>query len=63
VIERTLEKATFVPAPVFEDYVRTDGEARHIAEEQAGKAPARSTPSGVSSPRTENKIENKTETR
>lgn len=31
VIEKTMEKATFVAAPAYEDYVATDAEARKIA--------------------------------
>ncbi|MDR0699778.1 MAG: 1-deoxy-D-xylulose-5-phosphate reductoisomerase [Tannerella sp.] len=33
IIEQTMEKAPFIANPVYEDYVRTDTEARRIAEE------------------------------
>ncbi|MDR3268129.1 MAG: 1-deoxy-D-xylulose-5-phosphate reductoisomerase [Tannerella sp.] len=33
VIEQTMAKASFVPEPSYEDYVRTDREAREIAKE------------------------------
>jgi 1-deoxy-D-xylulose-5-phosphate reductoisomerase len=37
VIEQTLAMASFLAAPTYEDYVRTDGEARRIAEEEVEK--------------------------
>ena len=33
VIERTMQKTTFITTPTYEDYVATDAEARRIAEE------------------------------
>lgn len=33
VIEQTMQKATFVPAPSYEDYLQTDAEARRLAAE------------------------------
>ncbi len=33
IIEETMQKASFVPQPEFEDYIQTDAEARAIAEE------------------------------
>ena len=33
IIEATMNKATFVPAPAYDDYVSTDAEARRIAAE------------------------------
>ncbi|MDR3126935.1 MAG: 1-deoxy-D-xylulose-5-phosphate reductoisomerase [Tannerellaceae bacterium] len=33
VIEQTMERATFVSSPVYEDYVATDAEARRLASE------------------------------
>lgn len=31
VIEKTMEKVSFITAPTYEDYVATDAEARRIA--------------------------------
>ena len=33
VIERTMEKVSFIAKPTYEDYVQTDAEARRVAEE------------------------------
>jgi 1-deoxy-D-xylulose-5-phosphate reductoisomerase len=33
VIEKTMERAAFVAAPAYDDYVATDAEARRIAAE------------------------------
>ena len=33
VIEKTMERASFVQAPTYDDYVATDAEARRIAVE------------------------------
>lgn len=33
IIEKTMQKVSFVPEPTYEDYVETDAEARHIAYE------------------------------
>lgn len=37
VIEKTMEKASFIRKPTYEDYVATDAEARRIARELIGK--------------------------
>jgi 1-deoxy-D-xylulose-5-phosphate reductoisomerase len=33
IIEKTMQKTSFINAPAYEDYVQTDTEARHIARE------------------------------
>ena len=33
IIERTMQKATFIAKPTYDDYIATDAEARRIAEE------------------------------
>ena len=33
VIEKAMEKTTFIPVPTYEDYVATDAEARQITAE------------------------------
>jgi 1-deoxy-D-xylulose-5-phosphate reductoisomerase len=37
IIEQTIERASFIANPVYDDYVRTDAEARRIAEELINK--------------------------
>ena len=36
IIEATMQKATFIAKPTYDDYVATDAEARRIAAEMLG---------------------------
>lgn len=40
IIDQTLQRATFVATPSFDDYLASDAEARHIAEEQTLPSPS-----------------------
>ena len=42
VIAETMQRATFIPTPTYEDYVATDAEARRIAAEMLVKGKGKS---------------------